>query len=33
MEKTHTRISLGTMDDMQRAMVVFRKVLGQSSAV
>ncbi len=33
MEKTHTRISLGTMDDMQRAMVVFRKVLGQSSAL
>jgi len=28
MEKTYARISLGTMDDMQRAMVVFKKVLG-----
>ena len=27
MEKTHTRVSLGTMDEMQRAMEVFRKVL------
>jgi len=28
MEKTYARISLGTMDDMQKAMVVFKKVLG-----
>jgi len=28
MEKTYARISLGTMDDMQRAMVVFKQVLG-----
>ena len=28
MEKTYARISLGTMDDMERAMVVFKKVLG-----
>jgi histidinol-phosphate aminotransferase len=27
MEKTHTRVSLGTMDEMQRAMEVLRKVL------
>jgi histidinol-phosphate aminotransferase len=27
MEKTHSRISLGTMEEMQRAMEVFRKVL------
>ncbi|MDP2320998.1 MAG: histidinol-phosphate transaminase [Acidobacteriota bacterium] len=27
MEKTYARISLGTMDDMERAMVVFKKVL------
>jgi histidinol-phosphate/aromatic aminotransferase/cobyric acid decarboxylase-like protein len=27
MEKTHSRISLGTMDEMQRAIEVFRKVL------
>ncbi|MGE0813063.1 MAG: histidinol-phosphate transaminase [Vicinamibacterales bacterium] len=26
-EKSHTRISLGTMDEMQRAVAVFRKVL------
>ncbi len=31
MEKTHTRISLGTMEDMQRAMVVFKQVLGRNS--
>lgn len=27
-EKTHSRISIGTMDEMQRAVDVFRKVLG-----
>lgn len=27
MEKTHSRISLGTMDEMRRAVEVFRKVL------
>lgn len=31
MEKTHTRISLGTMEDMQRAMAVFKQVLGHNS--
>ncbi len=31
MEKTYARISLGTMDDMQKAMVVFKQVLGKSS--
>lgn len=31
MEKTWARISLGTMDDMQKAMVVFREVLGKTS--
>jgi histidinol-phosphate aminotransferase len=31
MEKTHTRISLGTMEDMQRAMAVFKQVLGRTS--
>ena len=31
MEKTYARISLGTMEDMQKAMVVFKKVLGKSS--
>jgi histidinol-phosphate aminotransferase len=31
MEKTHARISLGTMEDMQRAMVVFKQVLGHTS--
>lgn len=30
-EKTHCRISIGTMDEMQRAVDVFRKVLGASS--
>lgn len=28
MEKTYARISLGTMDDMQKAMVVFKQALG-----
>jgi histidinol-phosphate/aromatic aminotransferase/cobyric acid decarboxylase-like protein len=27
MEKTHARISLGTMEEMQRALEVFRQVL------
>ena len=31
MEKTHARISLGTMEDMQKAMPVFRQALGKSS--
>ena len=31
MEKTYARISLGTMEDMQKAVVVFRQVLGKSS--
>jgi histidinol-phosphate aminotransferase len=31
MEKTYARISLGTMDDMQKAMVVFKEVLGKTS--
>jgi hypothetical protein len=26
-EKSHTRITLGTMDEMKQAVVVFRKVL------
>ena len=30
MEKTYARISLGTMDDMQKAMVVFKQVLGKA---
>lgn len=30
-EKTHCRISIGTMDEMQRAVDVFRKVLGAAS--
>jgi histidinol-phosphate aminotransferase len=29
MEKTHSRISLGTMDEMRRAVDVFQKVLGR----
>jgi histidinol-phosphate aminotransferase len=33
MEKTYARISLGTMEDMQRAMTVFRQVLGGTSVV
>jgi histidinol-phosphate aminotransferase len=31
MEKTYARISLGTMEDMQKAMVVFKQVLGKNS--
>jgi histidinol-phosphate aminotransferase len=31
MEKTYARISLGTMEDMQKAMPVFKQVLGKSS--
>lgn len=31
MEKTHARISLGTMEDMQRAMVVFKQALGNGT--
>lgn len=31
MEKTWARISLGRMEDMQKAMVVFRQVLGKNS--
>jgi histidinol-phosphate aminotransferase len=31
-EKTHCRISIGTMDEMQRAVEVFRKVLGAAPA-
>ena len=31
MEKIYARISLGTMEDMQKAMVVFKQVLGKSS--
>jgi histidinol-phosphate aminotransferase len=30
-EKTHARISLGTMEEMQRAVGVFRSVLGLST--
>jgi histidinol-phosphate/aromatic aminotransferase/cobyric acid decarboxylase-like protein len=29
MEKTHSRISLGTMDEMRKAVDVFAKVLGR----
>ncbi len=32
MEKTHCRISVGTMDEMQRATAVFVKVLGVRSS-
>lgn len=32
MEKTHARISLGTMEDMQRAMVVFKQALTAGTA-
>lgn len=32
LEKTHVRISIGTMDEMRRAAEVFRKVLGITSA-
>jgi histidinol-phosphate aminotransferase len=31
MEKTHSRISLGTMAEMQKAVVVFQKVLGKAT--
>ena len=31
-EKTHCRVSIGTMDEMQRAVAVFRKVLGAAPA-
>jgi hypothetical protein len=31
-EKSHTRISLGTMDEMKRAVGVFRQVLTASTA-
>lgn len=31
-EKTHCRISIGTMEEMQRAVDVFRKVLGAASS-
>jgi histidinol-phosphate aminotransferase len=31
-EKTHCRISIGTMEEMQRAVQVFRKVLGAAPA-
>jgi histidinol-phosphate aminotransferase len=31
MEKTHARISIGTMDEMRRAVAVFRDVLGAPS--
>ncbi|MFP5380388.1 MAG: pyridoxal phosphate-dependent aminotransferase, partial [Vicinamibacteria bacterium] len=30
-EKTHARISMGTMEEMQRAVQVFRKVLGNTT--
>jgi histidinol-phosphate aminotransferase len=32
MEKNYARISLGTMDDMHRAMEVFKQVLGKAKA-
>jgi histidinol-phosphate aminotransferase len=31
-EKTHCRVSIGTMEEMQRAVDVFRKVLGAASS-
>ena len=31
MEKTHSRISLGTMDEMRKAVDVFQKVLGRAT--
>ena len=31
-EKSHTRISLGTMDEMKQAVAVFRRVLTASTA-
>ena len=33
MEKTYARISLGRMEDMEKAMPVFKKVLGKTSVV
>ena len=33
MEQTHSRISLGTMEEMQRAMAVFKEVLGTSTSM
>jgi histidinol-phosphate aminotransferase len=33
MEKTHARISLGTMEDMQKAVAVFKQVLGAGTAI
>jgi histidinol-phosphate aminotransferase len=33
MEKTHARISLGTMEDMQKAMTVFKQALGTGTAM
>jgi histidinol-phosphate/aromatic aminotransferase/cobyric acid decarboxylase-like protein len=30
-EKTHARVSIGTQAEMDRAVAVFRKVLGSSS--
>ena len=33
MEKTYARISLGTMEHMERAMVVFRQVLGHGTSM
>jgi histidinol-phosphate aminotransferase len=30
-EKTHCRISMGTMEEMERAVQVFRKVLGSTT--
>jgi histidinol-phosphate/aromatic aminotransferase/cobyric acid decarboxylase-like protein len=32
-EKTHCRISFGTMDEMQRAVKVFGEVLGRTAPV
>lgn len=31
MERTHSRISLGTMDEMRKAVEVFEKVLGKAT--
>ena len=33
MEQTHCRISLGTMEEMQKAMAVFKEVLGTSTSM
>lgn len=32
MEKTHSRITLGTMDEMRKAVAVFQKVLGKATS-